>query len=115
MGLYESDYNSASTDLSEYYGRSILYTDDVRTNEEITASVHPEKSERRRNDHGWYWQSVRVVKLLEPDWMIQENASVTIDGAVYSVERLSKIPGDRIQLDLIRVEMGEVGRQGYRR
>lgn len=116
MGLYESDYESASADLGEYYGQPISYTDDVRTAAEISqALVHPEKSERRKNEYGWYWQSVRVVKFADPGWTVYENATVTIDGTAYTVERIGKIPGNRIQLDLIRVEMGEVGRGNYRR
>lgn len=124
MGHYESDYENCSADLVDYYSQPISYLD-RSLSEAITvcAQVHPEKTERRKNDHGWYVAQTRMIKFLDDDF----RAEIRTDGTFYigvdpagssvgySIESVVSLPGKRTQVNLTRATVGEMGRPGYRR
>ena len=123
MGHYESDYENASADLVDYYSQPISYTDrSLSESIQLCAQVHPEKTERRRNDHGWYVVQSRMIKFLDDDFKaeIRTDGQFVIgvdaagDDVGYSIESVMSLPGKRTQVMLVRARVGEMGRPGYR-
>jgi hypothetical protein len=124
MGHYESDYENASADLVEYYSQPISYLDDSLDEPiQLCAQVHPERTERRKNDFGWYLTQTRMVKFLDDDFKAEIRTDghffIGVDHANddlgYAVESVMSLPGRRTQVNLTRATAGEVGRRDYRR
>lgn len=124
MGHYESDYENASADLVDYYSQPISYLDDsLDESIQLCAQVHPEKTERRKNEYGWYLIQSRMIKFLDDDFKAEIRTdghfSIGIDHAGdnvdYSIESVMSLPGKRTQVNLVRATAGEVGRPDYRR
>lgn len=117
MGLYESDYESASADLIEYYGQPISYDhDELDDAETLIAEVHPEKRIRKKNDYGWYWVSVREVIFEKPsEFEIRSDGFVAVGTVDYNIESIDdSLPGGRMSLTLTKAEAGEIGRPDFR-
>lgn len=118
MGHYQNDYEHAAADLVDYYGQPISYID-PSLGSAISienAAVSSERSERRKNDHGWYLALTRKVIVLNEDVTVRIDGKVTVtsNGKVYSIEAVRDAGGDRMVLDLIRSEVAEVTRPRYR-
>mgnify|MGYP007100071242 CR=1 FL=1 len=116
MGHYSDDYEHASADLVDYYGQPISYIDpSLGASVSIdNAAVASERSERRKNEYGWYVVQTRKVILLNADATVRLDGTVTISGVSYSIEGKSDCNGERTVLELIRASAGEVSRPGYR-
>lgn len=119
MGHFENDYEHASADLVDYYSQPISYTDDSEEIggvpvDGIEAMVYSERRERRKNDYGWYWMSMRRVVLINNEIALRSDGKFTIDGRDYSIESTGEKAGDRTVVELVRSEAGEVNRPGYR-
>lgn len=124
MGHYESDYENASADLVDYYSQPISYLDaSLGTAITVCAQVHPEKTERRKNEYGWYVAQSRVIKFLDDDFRAEIRTDgqfmIGVDsvgaGVGYSIESVTSLPGKRTQVNLVRSTVGEMGRPDYRR
>lgn len=113
MGHYSSDYETAAADLVDYYSQPILYSDPSMEAVTIDAMVYGEKSERRKNDYGWYWVMIRNVTVLHADLTGRSDGSFTIDGKEYSIETMAD-RGDRTIFGLTRAVVSEMSRPGYR-
>jgi len=115
MGHFHNDYETASADLVEYYGRPVFYYDRSLSGPvTITAKVYRERASRRQNDYGWYWARVRTVELLECEQEIRSDGIVTIDGNDYSIDAVGAKESSRTTIELSRVQAGEITRPGYR-
>lgn len=115
MGHFASDYESAAADLVEYYSQPISYRDpSMGSAVSIDAAVYSEKSERRQNDHGWYWIMTRKVMLLAAAVTVRSDGVFTIDGKNYAIETVGDSNGDRQMIGLTRAQAAEVNRPGYR-
>jgi len=124
MGHYQSDYENASADLVDYYSQPISYLDDSLASPiPVDAQVHPEKTERRKNEYGWYLIQTRMIKFLDADFSadIRTDGHFSIgtdhagDDVDYAIESVMSLPGGRTQVNLTRATAGEVGRPDYRR
>lgn len=115
MGHFENDYHSASADLGEYYGQPILYTDRSLTEiVTVKAKVYAERATRRENEYGWYWAQVRSVELLDCEQEIRSDGTFTIDDMDYSIDAIGTKRARRTRVELIRAQVGEINRPGYR-
>lgn len=114
MGHFSSDYETAAADLVDYYSQPILYSDpSLGSAVEIDAAVYSEKSERRKNEYGWYWVMVRNVLILNADLTARSDGVFTIDSKDYAIETMAD-QGDRTMFGLTRAQAAEVTRPGYR-
>lgn len=109
----------AEPNMERFYGITIAYNDSTRAEElEIQgAIVTRERQQRRPNTiDGWDVVTTRTARFATPtDETLRLDGTVTINGTDYSIENLANIEGDRTEMALVRVEIGELTRPGYRR
>lgn len=122
---HTADYITATADLSDYYGQPILYRDPTFAANvwaTMTASVHPERTQRRRTDMGWDTVTLRDIYIakghtvpmirIDGEFTIQDIA--TGENVEYAVDEITDEVGSRWHVVLRRVGAGEVGRGQYR-
>lgn len=111
MSHHSSDYESAAADLVEYYGQPISYIDPSLADPvDIDAIVHPERTERRKMDHGWIKVQARDVFFDAAAVTTRLDGTFTIGDQAYSVDELGTAEGNRTAVKLKRATAGEISR-----
>lgn len=103
--------------LMYWFAKSITYRDDRQpaTVAISEAMVTRESQERRENQiGGWDVVTTRTARFSTISTPLRLDGIVTIDGADYSIESMPKLENGRTQLNLVRTEIGEITRAGYR-
>lgn len=115
MGHFHDDYEHASADLVDYYGRPILYSDPTLSEPAgVTAKVYGENGERRQNDYGWYWVQTRAIEIMHCEVEVRSDGIFTIDDQDYSIESIGVRGEAKTKIELTRSQAGEITRPGYR-
>lgn len=111
----------AEPGLKKHFGLTISYVD-ASEEIDIDARVTREEQSRRPNHiGGWDVVTVRTARFLTPtfftdsDYTIRLDGIVTVEGKEYSIEDMQAIEGNRVELRLVRTEVGELSRPGFRR
>ncbi|MEM9588512.1 MAG: hypothetical protein AAGA03_14605 [Planctomycetota bacterium] len=120
MSLHRDDYKSAAASHAEYFGDDVLYSDPITNQATVTASIHPEKTRRRRNSNGGYdLIKTRMVYVFthgeKPLKHVREDGQFTIDGLTYAVESVNVQAGGRLGVTLVRSGRAEISRPNRRR
>lgn len=107
--------------LQKHFGLTILYVD-ASEELDIEARVTREEQKRRQNQFGgWDVVTVRTARFptpvfpSDPDYKIRLDGIVSIEEKEYSIEDIQAIEGNRTELRLVRTEIGELSRPGFRR
>ena len=116
MGSHSDGVSIAAAIHTEEFGGTISYTPPGGVAGNVNAILYPVRHERRTTSIGTIDVQVRdvlveIVILAEP----VINGVFTIDSETWSIERMEREPSGRWRLSLLKIVIGEITRNQYRR
>lgn len=116
MGSHADGVSIAAAIHTEEFGQTISYTAPGGVAGNVAAILYPVQHERRTTNLGTIDVQVRDV-LVEIAVLASPviNGVFTIDSETWSIEKMEREPSGRWKLSLLKILLGEINRQQYRR